>query len=345
MPYITYYKPMTAYDPHADIETRRRVLQQIRGRKETIFIEDITKIDYTKVPPLITHANYYYNAKRILQSKYNTDIVEYTVFQIPKRSGGMRTIEAPSEYGKAIQRVVLQVLRDVCKILEHDAAYGFVTRRNCKQSMIRHQENNSQYFLKLDIDNFFPSLTRDVVLRALKNTAQCAYWGNFVNRMLDHCAFYEGRLSQGSPLSPYLANIAMLKFDVLMTEYANRQGLVYTRYADDILISSAQPIQVAKTIEKVKSLLQTNELNLRIKESKTRYGTNKGRNWNLGIMYNKDFDLTVGHEAKHTMKVIAHKWNTLGPEDKAHFCGLLAYYKSIEPEYFNQERFNVIGLD
>ena len=61
-------------------------------------------------------------------------------------------------------------------------------------------------------------------------------------------------------------------------------------------------------------------------------------------MYNKDMDITVGHEAKHNLKIIAHNWESVPEQDKPHFVGLLSYYKSIEPDYFSQERFNVIRL-
>lgn len=343
MPFVTYYKSMRNYNPYANAEERQRMIMQTRGRKTTIVV-DLNNIDYTKVERFTAHGWHYAHAKRAYAQKYGTDTIAYTVFTIPKRSGGVRTIEATNEYGKALQRTALHILRDECKILEHDAAYGFVTKRNCKQALMRHKENESKYFLKMDIDNFFPSLTRDMVVNACAATAQCARYRTEVARMLDDCAFYNGRLSQGSPLSPYLANIVMLKFDILLSTYAEDHSLVYTRYADDILISSAEPIKVAKTITKVKECLRTVGTELKLKDSKTRYGTYKGRNWNLGIMYNKDMDITVGHEAKHNLKIIAHNWESVPEQDKPRFVGLLSYYKSIEPDYFSQERFNVIRL-
>ena len=338
MYYLTYYKSMHDYNPYATIEDRRRELAEIKGKKNTIIIE---RVQHSKITPVYYSRDYYEVERNKIIQQYGPAQVIYTTFQIPKRSGGMRNIEAPNEFGKAMQRLILHILRDRSKILEHDAAYGFVKNRNCKKALMQHQLNKSEYFLKLDIDNFFPSLTQDTVTTNLFKLAQSVGSRYFINSMAPYM-FYEGRLSQGSPLSPYLANLAMIPFDCRLSEYAATHGLVYTRYADDILLSSRAPIRVGRTIEVVKDYLKKDDLNLQLKEAKTRYGTCKGRNWNLGIMYNKDMDITVGHEAKHTMKVIAHKWDSLSEEDKQHFQGLLSYYKSIEPDYFNQERFNVI---
>ncbi len=341
MYYLTYYKSMHDYNPYATIEDRRKELAEIKGRKNTITVE---RVDTSKITPVWYSQDYYEAERAKIMQKYDTDEITYTTFQIPKRSGGMRNIEAPNEFGKAMQRLILHILRDRSKILEHDAAYGFVKNRNCKKALIQHQLNKSEYFLKLDIDNFFPSLTEYTVISNLYKLAQATVSWNFINSMANYM-FYEGRLSQGSPLSPYLANLTMLPFDYRLSKYAAAQGMVYTRYADDILLSSASPIKVRRTIDVVKDYLMKDDLNLQLKEAKTRYGTCKGRNWNLGIMYNKDMDITVGHEAKHTMKVIAHKWDSLSDEDKQHFQGLLSYYKSIEPDYFNQERFNIIRIN
>jgi hypothetical protein len=73
-----------------------------------------------------------------------------------------------------------------------------------------------------------------------------------------------------------------------------------------------------------------------IKDSKTRYGSKSGRNWNLGIMYNKDSKLTVGHKRKRRIKTMLFQFYR-GQRDKEYaqeLNGELAYLKNIEPEYF-----------
>jgi RNA-directed DNA polymerase len=53
---------------------------------------------------------------------------------------------------------------------------------------------------------------------------------------------HNGRLPMGAPTSPVLSNFACGGMDALLTEIANQQDLVYTRYADDMTFSSKKKI-------------------------------------------------------------------------------------------------------
>jgi RNA-directed DNA polymerase len=55
-----------------------------------------------------------------------------------------------------------------------------------------------------------------------------AYWSNQM-----------GYLPQGAPTSPMLANLAVFEMDEQIAAIATRHNLVYTRYADDLCLSSA----------------------------------------------------------------------------------------------------------
>jgi len=74
-----------------------------------------------------------------------------------------------------------------------------------------------------------------------------------------------------------------------------------------------------------------------LKESKTRYGSSAGRNWNLGLMLNKDQQITVGHARKERAKAML--WNLMShpiqvnKEEAYVLGGEFAYIESIEPEY------------
>ena len=50
MYYLTYYKSMHDYNPYATIEDRRRELAEIKGKKNTIAIENVA---HTKVKQLL----------------------------------------------------------------------------------------------------------------------------------------------------------------------------------------------------------------------------------------------------------------------------------------------------
>ena len=48
-----------------------------------------------------------------------------------------------------------------------------------------------------------------------------------------------GHLPQGAPTSPILANLVSFSLDVTLTALAEKRGLRYTRYADDLAFSTA----------------------------------------------------------------------------------------------------------
>ena len=116
------------------------------------------------------------------------------------------------------------------------------------------------------------------------------------------------------------------------------KDMVYTRYADDLLISSKNKFHqnIKEIVDNISAKLK--DYNLTLSEHKTRYGTNAGRNWNLGIMYNKDNNLTVGYRQKKLFKNILHNAETgkieVTEEFKNKLQGQLAYAAYIEPEYF-----------
>ena len=75
-----------------------------------------------------------------------------------------------------------------------------------------------------------------------------------------------------------------------------------------------------------------------INEKKTRYGSSAGRNWNLGLMLNKDGNITVGYRNKKVLKARLTEYylkNTTGigvsKTEEAKLFGLISYYKMIEP--------------
>src|SRR5690606_5965066 len=45
------------------------------------------------------------------------------------------------------------------------------------------------------------------------------------------------RLSIGAPSSPIVSNLLMFEFDKIVTSEADRRGIRYTRYADDMTFS------------------------------------------------------------------------------------------------------------
>jgi len=265
----------------------------------------------------------------------NPDLhAKYDVFQIPKRTGGMRTIKAPHGDLKALQANAKIVIEKVLQVHPHNAAWAYRENRSIKGAITVHQRNKSGYFLKLDIRNFFDNCHPVFVKDTLSKIFPFCNAPDLLDPIIKIATLDNG-LPQGTPLSPTLTNLIMVPFDHYLSMYAKRHGMVYTRYADDLLISSENSFEFQKVVKYIEKLFVRFGYPFELKADKTRYSTNHGRNWNLGLMLNKDNQITLGHETKRKMKVILHKvlMEEL-PKNDPSTIGLFAYLKQIEPDYF-----------
>lgn len=274
-----------------------------------------------------------------------TDLKQfYTTFKIPKATGGFRTINAPNPTLKKLQSDFKTWLEDVCKIQSHDAAHAYVKNRSTLTAMKRHKESN--YFLKIDIKDFFPGCNKNMIITQLKKVYPLSYLLNQeeiltpFNLLLNLCILND-ELPQGAPSSPTLTNILMVPFDFELSVSLNKQNKIYTRYADDLTISSKTPFKFVNVIETIESIFKTNNYPFIIKKEKTRYGSNAGSNWNLGLMLNKDHNITVGHENKQKFRAkifqfitdnltTDKKWSIIETQE---LQGIISYYSNIEPDY------------
>lgn len=276
----------------------------------------------------------------------------YDSFSIPKKTGGLRRIDAPMPE-------LMMALRNLKTILEsngvnpgyHTSAFAYVPKRSTIDAVRRHQRNESWWFLKIDFSNFFGSTTIDFVRNMLRqiypfSTVMSSERGeNALMRAIELCFLNEG-LPQGTPISPMLTNLIMIPVDYKITKMLNDREetrFVYTRYADDIIISGKYQFDYENVISEIRKILDEVGAPYVIKPEKTRYGSRAGSNWNLGLMLNKDNQITIGYKKKHRLRAMLFNyiadrkngvmWNI---EDIYTMRGQLSYYTMVEPEYVKQ---------
>ena len=114
---------------------------------------------------------------------------------------------------------------------------------------------------------------------------------------------------------------------------------VYTRYADDFTISCKFDFNCADVQQFIVDTLKSFGAPFSLNAEKTRYGSSSGKNWNLGIMLNKDNELTVGHKKKRQFQAalsnyVLDKLNGMpwSLEDVRVLDGQRNYYRMIEGE-------------
>ena len=272
----------------------------------------------------------------------------YEHFKLPKKSGGWRPIDAPKpELGAALTTLRALIEGAIGNYFHHPCAFAYV-RKRCTTDLVKvHQKAESRWFAHFDFSNFFGSTTLDFVLRM----SELVYPLNLVmkdeegraeyTKAMELC-FLNGGLPQGTQMSPFITNVMMIPIDHELLKYCqnDKPHLIYTRYADDIIISSKYDFDYRKVEKRINEILHSFAAPFKIKPEKTHYGSRAGRNWILGVMLNKDNKITIGHDKKKYFKamltsfVISNRNNEPWDiEDIYEFQGKIAYYRSVEHDY------------
>lgn len=126
-----------------------------------------------------------------------------------------------------------------------DCQHGFVKQKSIVTNATAHIE--AKHILNIDLKNFFDTINfgrvRGMFLGEPFN------FNNEVATILARIVCNDNKLPQGAPTSPAIANMICYILDNNLSKYCNRHGCIYTRYADDITISSKRyifPKQIAK---------------------------------------------------------------------------------------------------
>ena len=275
----------------------------------------------------------------------------YRRFCIPKKSGGLRQIDAPNDELMGALRLLKDIFENDFHALYHTSAFAYVKGRNTVDAMKRHQENESMWYAKYDLKNFFGSTTVDFVMKMFSivypfsEVISIEEGKQQLEKALS-LAFLDGVLPQGTPISPLITNIMMIPVDYELTHILrdyNNQRYVNTRYADDFQISSKYNFDVREIEGIIKRVLKDFGAPFTVNEEKTRYGSRAGSNWNLGVMINKDNQITVGYQNKRRFKAMLSSFavdtksgNLWPKEDIHHLEGIRNYYTSVEGRVITQ---------
>jgi retron-type reverse transcriptase len=112
-----------------------------------------------------------------------------------------------------------------------NCVHGFVAGKSHISAARAHL--NAQWVISADIEGFFPSVQSNRVKQGLQ---QLGYDNDSLS-ILDNLVCLNGALTQGAPTSPILSNIVLNDLDIELQALSKKFGIVYTRYADDIVFS------------------------------------------------------------------------------------------------------------
>ncbi|MBR2405653.1 MAG: trypsin-like peptidase domain-containing protein [Clostridia bacterium] len=156
----------------------------------------------------------------------------YTTFTITKRNGKPREISVPCREWKEIQRKLADVLS--CVYAPKICAYGFIPGKSIVDNARQHTKRH--LVLNIDLKDFFTQIHFGRVRGLL--TSPPYGIGEEAATTIAQIACVNGVLPQGAPCSPVLTNMICVPLDNSMMKFAKATDCVYTRYADDISLST-----------------------------------------------------------------------------------------------------------
>src|SRR5262249_27231214 len=128
----------------------------------------------------------------------------YRHYQIPKRHVGMRDIYHPSKELKSLQRWLLMNVIENLPV--HAAAVAYRRRIGPPYGAKQHVASN--YLLRMDIHDFFPSLKEsDLRSFAARHPTYLIGWQSDDLDLFCNLVCRHGRLTIGAPSSPALSNV------------------------------------------------------------------------------------------------------------------------------------------
>lgn len=153
----------------------------------------------------------------------------YRTFEIHTKKK-TRTIFAPDNRLKHLQREITSLLSHA--YTPRNSTHGFVRGRSIASNAEVHA--GKRHLLSLDLKDFFPSITTNRVFGILRNIGIPQ---NVCTIIVQVCCV-GGSLPQGAPSSPLLSNLICFSLDRKLQEFSKQNKLVFTRYADDVSIST-----------------------------------------------------------------------------------------------------------
>jgi len=166
---------------------------------------------------------------------------KYAEFTIPKKNGETRTIKAPTDKLKKLQRRLTDLLNDSFeeigkeygqrKSLSHGFRKGHSIVTNAKN------HKNKRFVFNVDLRDFFPSLNFGRVRGFFIKNHHFSLTTK-VATVIAQIACHDNELPQGSPCSPIISNLIGHLLDIRMVNLAKKAKCTYSRYADDLTFST-----------------------------------------------------------------------------------------------------------
>lgn len=214
---------------------------------------------------------YLHNKKSIEYALFQIRINGYTKKYISKKSGSLRELNVPPQFVMRIQKNFNVLLQNIYQ--PPAPVHGFVESKlgNIKNILTNaNQHIKKQIVINVDIENFFGTVNfgrvRGLFLAKPFNAPEN------VATKLAQLVICENQLPQGAPTSPTISNLISLKMDHQFIGLAKKYKMIFTRYADDITLSSYRKnLNIQEVIIEIEKVVNANGFTLNPNKTRVQY--------------------------------------------------------------------------
>ncbi len=268
---------------------------------------------------------------------------EYKKFQIQQK-----TIFAPSKKLKRYLRFLNSFIFDYAKV-NTNVVHSYRRGVSAYTAVLKHA--NSKYFFQTDIENFFYSITTQDIEKVLEtnlNYVPIDDIGAFKSQLLNLVAV-DNALPVGFSTSPSISNTCLYAFDNELERICLKQGIIYTRYSDDIILSSKNNNlnDIQDSVSGILALFFNDRFQLNQNKTKR---ISKGKKIKLlGMVILPSGRVSVDMKIKNQIEILLHFFisdkekfanylQTKFHGDVSKISGLLNYINTIDQLYLNKLR-------
>ncbi|MET3602864.1 RNA-directed DNA polymerase [Sphaerotilus sulfidivorans] len=260
-----------------------------------------------------------------------------------------RELVSPSERLRAYHSFLRLFLVDFLPVHEKSV---FSYRKGVSARAAVEQHAPSRHFFVTDIESFFPSLTRGIVRETITNAMAeipIADLSDHLEHVLDLLCV-DDAVPIGFSTSPGLSNAALYPFDAAFHARCQQLGVIYTRYADDIVLSSGERSAVQEGEVALNELLDRMfRGELRLHRGKSKYLHVGGKIKLLGMVLLPNRTISVDTSVKDEIETMLHlylrdreRFNKMlevgSAKTEARLAGLLNYVNTVDQSYLEKLR-------